>query len=119
VSSLRGSLQNKKNIWGQYFPQFNEKETRLYSLEIMKQSIEAVDDLALESIVFFTYSRLAALEELLERVRSHHYSTFLLYSPEELREGLEGFSLNIKSEFEDLKQIHWFDENILFIVRKK
>lgn len=111
--------QNERNIWGQYFPQFHEKETRLYSLDIMKQSIEAVDNLALESIVFFAYSRLAALEQLLQRARSHHYSTFLLYSPEELREALKGFTLNVKHEFEDPQKIRWFDENILFIVRKK
>ena len=111
--------QNEKNIWGHYFPQFHEKENRLYSMDVMKQSIGAVDHLAIESIVFFAYSRLAALEQLLERARSHHYSTFLLYSPEELGEALKGFSLNIKNEFEDLQQIRWFDENILFIVRKK
>ncbi len=111
--------QNEKNIWGQYFPQFQEKETRLYSLDVMKQSIEAVANLAIESIVFFAYSRLAALEELLERARSHHYSTFILYSPEELKEALKGFSLNIKNEFEDPQQIRWFDENILFVIRKK
>jgi tRNA (cmo5U34)-methyltransferase len=111
--------QNERNIWGQYFPQFQEKETRLYSLDLMKQSIEAVDNLAFESIVFFAYNRSAALEQLLERARSHHYSTFLLYSPEELEEALKGFSLKIKNEFEDPKQIRWFDENILFIIRKK
>jgi len=111
--------QNERNIWGQYFPQFHEKETRLYSLDVMKQSIEAVDNLAIESIVFFAYSRLAALEQLLKRARSHHYSTFLLYSPEELGEALKGFSLNIMNEFKDPKQIRWFDENILFIVKKE
>ena len=111
--------QNEKNIWGQYFPQFHEKETRLYSMDVMKQSIGAVDNLAIESIVFFAYNRMAALEQLLERARSHHYSTFLLYSPEELGEALKGFSLNIKNEFEDPQQIRWFDENILFIVKKE
>lgn len=111
--------QNSRNIWGQYFPQFHEKETRLYSLDEMKQSIEAIYNLTIESIVFFAYSRMAALEQLLKRAQSHHYSTFFLYSPEELREALKGFSLNIKNEFDDPQQIRWFDENILFVVRKK
>jgi ubiquinone/menaquinone biosynthesis C-methylase UbiE len=110
--------QNSKNIWGQYFPQFQEKETRLYTLDEMKQSIETVDGLAIESIVFFAYSRMAALEQLLERARSHHYSTFLMYSPEELGEALKGFSSNITSEFNDPQQVRWFDENIMFIVKK-
>jgi ubiquinone/menaquinone biosynthesis C-methylase UbiE len=111
--------QNSKNIWGLYFPQFNEKETRLYSLDAMKQSIGAIDNFVFESIVFFAYSRMAALEQLLNRARSHHYSTFSLYSPEELVEALKGFSSNIKNEFEDPQQVRWFDENILFIIRKK
>lgn len=111
--------QNERNVWGRYFPQFHEKETRLYSLDAVKQSIEAVGNLAFESIVFFAYSRLAALEQLLERARSHHYSTFLFYSPEELEEALQGFSSNIKNEFEDPQQVRWFDENALFVIRKK
>ncbi len=111
--------QNEKNIWGLYFPHFIEKETRLYTLDGLKQSVAAVENLAFESIVFFAFNRLAALEELLERAKSHHYSTFSLYSPEELEEGLKGFSLNIKNQFEDPQQVRWFDENVLFIIRKK
>ena len=84
----------------------------------MKQSLEAVDSLAIESIVFFAYSRMAALQQLLERARSHHYSTFLMYSPEELGEALKEFSSNIANEFSDSQQIRWFDENIMFIVKK-
>ena len=111
--------QNSKNIWGLYFPQFNEKENRLYSLNEVKQSIDATADFVFESIVFFAYSRMAALEQLMARAHSHHYSTFLLYSPEELEEALKGFSLNIKNEFKNPQQVHWFDENVLFIIRKK
>jgi ubiquinone/menaquinone biosynthesis C-methylase UbiE len=111
--------QNARNIWGQYFPQFQEKETRLYSLEEMKQKIGIVDDLSIESIVFFAYNRLAALEQLLERAQNHHYSTFLMYTPEELTKALEGFSSNITNEFEDPKKVQWFDENVLFVIRKK
>jgi ubiquinone/menaquinone biosynthesis C-methylase UbiE len=111
--------QNERNIWGLYFPHFLEKETRLYSLDTLKQSVAAVEDLAFESIVFFAYNRLAALEQLLERARSHHYSTFLLYTSEEFKEALKGFSLNIKNEFDDPQQIRWFDENVLLVIRKK
>ncbi len=111
--------QNSRNIWGQYFPQFQEKETRLYSLDELRQSIESVDKIAIESIVFFAYSRLAALEQLLEHARSRHYSTFLMYTPEELKEALKGFSFNVANEFKDPQQVHWFDENVLFIIRKK
>jgi len=111
--------QNERNIWGLYFPKFSEKETRLYSLDMMKQSIGEVNGLRFKSIIFFAYSRLAALEELLTRARSHHYSTFCFYSPEELGKALTGFSNNINKEFENPQQIRWFDENVLLIIRKE
>ena len=111
--------QNEKNIQEQYSPQLPEKETRLYSLGEMKQSIEAVENLAFESVVFFAHSRLAALEESVKRAGSHHRSNFLLYSPEELEEALKGYSVNVKNQFEDPQQVRWFDENVLFVIRKK
>jgi ubiquinone/menaquinone biosynthesis C-methylase UbiE len=109
--------QNERNIWGQNFPQFNEKENRLYTLDIMKQSVEAVDFLRMESVVFFAYNRISALEQLIERARSHHYSTFVRYSATELEEALTGFAANIKSQFQDTEQVQWFDENVLFVIK--
>jgi len=111
--------QNERNIWGMYFPQFNEKETRLYTMDEVKKTVEETETLTFESVVFFAYNRAAHLEELLFRARSHHYSTFSLYTPEELKEALKGFSFNIEKEFEDIRQVRWFDENVLFILRKK
>jgi hypothetical protein len=84
----------------------------------LKQAIEEVNDISIESIVFFAYNRMAALEQLLYRARSHHYSTFSLYSPSELKEALKGFSDNITTVFENTQQVRWFDENILLIVKK-
>jgi ubiquinone/menaquinone biosynthesis C-methylase UbiE len=110
--------QNRRNIWGKHFPQFNKKETRLYTMDAMKRYIEATPNLALESIVSFTYNRVSDLEQLIERAKSHHYSTFFLYSSEELGEAIEGFAKNIIGTFEDIQKINWFDENALFIIRK-
>jgi ubiquinone/menaquinone biosynthesis C-methylase UbiE len=109
--------QNERNIWGKHFPLFNEKETRLYTLDIMKQSVEVVPFMHMESVVFFAYNRISALEQLMERVREHHYSTFVRYSPTELEEALRGFSANIKSQFSDPDQVRWFDENVLFVIK--
>ena len=111
--------QNRKNIWGRYFPKFHEKETRLYTLGALKQSIVAVENLAIESIEYFEYERISTLAQLVERARAHHYSTFFLYSPEELEEAIAGFRQKIRNEFEDTQRIHWLDENVLLIIRKE
>lgn len=113
----RLSEQNEQNIWGQHFPQFIQKENRLYTLEIMKQAVETINFMRIESVVFFAYCRMAALEELLERARSHHYSTFARYTPEELEKALEGFSSNIRNQFQDMERVQWFDENVLFVIK--
>ena len=110
--------QNERNIWGRYFPGFCRKETRLYTPDTLTQSVAAVPNLHIMSIEYFKYGRTASLAQLLKRARSHHYSTFSLYSPEELEEAIAGFTRNIRNTFDDTKQIHWFDENVLFVIRK-
>lgn len=114
---LRG--QNRRNIWGCYFPEFHKKETRLYSLDILKQSTATVKGLAMESIEYFKYERISTLSQLVERARSHHYSTFFLYPPEELTAAIESFKQKINNVFENIERISWFDENILLIIRKE
>ncbi len=111
--------QNKRNIWGQYFPRFHRKENRLYTMDTMKQMIEATSNLELESIVSFTYNRMSDIDQLLTRARSHHYSTFSLYQPDELARAIDKFTSKISNSFENVQQIRWFDENVLFVVRKQ
>lgn len=110
--------QNRRNIWGQYFPGFHQKETRLYTPETLTKAVAATPNLRIESIEYFKYGRISTLSELLKRARAHHYSTFSLYSPGELKEAIAGFSQKIGEVFEDTHQIHWYDENVLFIIRE-
>ncbi len=110
--------QNKRNIWGRYFPGFNQKETRLYTLNKMMKAINAVPDMWLQSVEYFKYRRLSSLSELEKRIRSHHYSTFFLYPVDELEKAIGKFKKNIGRAYEDVHRIHWHDENILFVIRK-
>ena len=64
--------QNKNNIWGRYFPEFHQKETRLYTLETLKQTAASVPNLRIKSIESFKYKRIATLEQLIERARAKH-----------------------------------------------
>jgi len=111
--------QNRRNIWGRYFPMFNEKETRLYSFNKFRETVEEVPNLHIESVEYYKYARMSTMTQLIDRARSRHYSTFSLYAPEELEEAIEGFTSNIKGKFKDLNRVHWFDGNTLFVIRKK
>lgn len=111
--------QNRRNVWGKYFPLFNEKETRLYELNELKSLLRKISRLKIESIEYFKYSRLSSLDRLIKQARNHHYSTFYLYTKTEFEQSLEQFKQNIQRKFKDLSKISWFDENILLVVRKQ
>ncbi len=111
--------QNTKNIWGQYFPLFCEKEDRLYEQGELERMIKRVKCLTIEYIRYFRYLRVASINRLIELARRAHYSTFSLYGEDELATAIKGFRDNLKRHFDDLKQIEWFDENTLLVLRKR
>ncbi len=110
--------QNKRNIWGQFFPMFNEKEKRLYELKELKSAVRDTENLHLESIVIFKYPRISSLEWLLTQVINRHYSTFFFYSKEEFEYSLRVFQKRLLKKFKNPEKIFWFDENIMLVVRK-
>jgi len=111
--------QNRRNIWGSYFPLFNKKENRLYTFSRLVNTVEEVPNLYIKSVEYYKYGRVATLTQLINRIRSHHYSTFFLYLSEELEEAIKGFTNNIENNFKDTGRVNWFDENILFMIGKK
>ena len=111
--------QNAGNIWGRHFPLFSEKETRLYEMDEIKQWIQSVDALQLEETKSFAYKRNATMDQLIERVKAKHYSTFAFYDEDELHGALKGFQKNIKRHCRDTNRIEWIDENILLILKKR
>ncbi|MEA3431463.1 MAG: class I SAM-dependent methyltransferase [candidate division WOR-3 bacterium] len=110
--------QNKRNIWGRYFPGFYEKEKRLYRLKEMESAISQVSCLQLQSIEYFKFRRLSSLHFLKEQARKRHYSTFCYYEKEEFKNALQDFEKNIRENFPDPQKVIWIDENIMFLIRK-
>ena len=110
--------QNKRNIWGRFFPEFCEKEKRLYELSQLKEMLEKIRTLKLESTEYFKYRRMAKLEWLITQATNHHYSTFYLYDEKEFEEALDKFRGNITHHFKNPDNIIWDDENIMLIIKK-
>jgi ubiquinone/menaquinone biosynthesis C-methylase UbiE len=111
--------QNRRSIWGQYFPLFTQKETRLYELDELKRVIIETPGLEIQNIEFFQYQRVASLDWLIKQARNHHYSTFHLYTKEEFEKSLNEFTHKIKQRFRDLNHISWIDGNVLLVERKR
>jgi ubiquinone/menaquinone biosynthesis C-methylase UbiE len=110
--------QNAENIWGKCFPMFLEKEKRLYELDEMRRIINS-SRFSEESVQVFRYRRNSTLQQLIDRVRSRHYSTFSLYTEKELKDSLSRFKQRVMNNFRDSENIEWFDENILLVLKHK
>lgn len=110
--------QNKRNIWGRFFPAFHEKEKRLYELSEFKGMLKRIPRLMLESIEYFKYRRIARSGWLIRQAIHHHYSTFYLYDEKEFEQALQKFQSNITIHFKNPDSINWNDENIMFVIRK-
>ena len=115
----RTQEQNRRTIWGKFFPGFVEKEKRLfYKKDIVRRltELEGFDLIYMEE---FKYKRCSTLEELMTKVFARHYSTFYLYTDEELKRSAEVFQKRIVDNFGDLNKIEHIAENILFVLKKK
>jgi ubiquinone/menaquinone biosynthesis C-methylase UbiE len=115
----RTRSQNRRNVWGKYFPSFAEKETRLFEIHELKQYIELIPEFTIEEVKLFYFSKKASVDRLVELARNHHYSTFALYSQEEFAYALRKFYYNLKKEYPHANSIKWINENVMFVVRKK
>jgi len=111
--------QNGTSIWGQHFPLFHQKETRLYELDELKNIVEQIPKLEIQDIKLFNHIRVSNLDRLVEQARNHHYSTFYLYTADEFEESLNKFQENLKRHFFNPNAITWYDGNVLYVVRKR
>ena len=110
--------QNKRTVWGKYFPGFYEKEERLYEMCQFEEMIGEISILELESIEYFKYRRETKLKTLITCALHHHYSTFCLYKESEFGEALRIFQENTIRHFKNPDKIIWNDENIMLVIRK-
>lgn len=102
----RTPSQNASSIWGQRFPGFNERETRMYAEAHL---LEQLGHIGPATVRTFTFPRRATPARLTEQVRGHHYSTFSLYTDTELEAALEQFL----DDLGDAEEVSWDDANIL------
>ncbi|MCK4547242.1 MAG: methyltransferase domain-containing protein [Candidatus Eisenbacteria sp.] len=109
--------QNRRNIWGRFFPLFNEKETRLFELPDIHEALDGIPELRLRSVEYYRYRREAPLDWLENQAVQRHYSTFSLYRDGEFEDALDGFRKNIVQHFEDVNSIRWNDENVMMVIQ--
>ncbi|MEE8336534.1 MAG: methyltransferase domain-containing protein [Dehalococcoidia bacterium] len=110
--------QNARSIWGQYFPDFMDRETRLYEMGDLYRWISQSPGLVFQAATCFRFPRVSTLARLTEQARARHYSTFTLYEDGEFEAAMTAFERSLRREFEDPDRIEWCDENVLIEARR-
>jgi ubiquinone/menaquinone biosynthesis C-methylase UbiE len=108
----RTPQQNARTIWGRYFPGFTEHEQRLHSEAALREAIGATSGLNLAAAQTFKLPRSSTAERLRAQAEGRHYSTFSLYTPQELRASIATFLARLPSP-----EVCWTDEHLLVMAR--
>jgi SAM-dependent methyltransferase len=107
----RTPQQNARTIWGRYFPGFTEHEQRLHSEATFRDAVRRTDGLKVVATQTFNHPRLSTAERLRAQAEGRHYSTFSLYTPEELRASTATFLGRLPGP-----GVSWVDEHLLVVV---
>jgi SAM-dependent methyltransferase len=109
----RTPQQNARTIWGRYFPGFAEHEQRLHSEAAFRDAVRRTDGIEVVATQTFKHPRSGTVERLRAQAEGRHYSTFSLYTPEELRVSIATFLARLPS-----RGVSWVDEHLLLVVGK-
>jgi SAM-dependent methyltransferase len=107
----RTPQQNARTIWGRYFPGFTEHEQRLHGEAAFRDAVRRTDGLRVVAAQTFKHPRSSTAGRLRAQAEGHHYSTFSLYTPEELRASIATFLARLPSP-----EVSWIDEHLLVVV---
>ena len=97
VVYTRFRKQNARSIWGQLFPHFAQRESRLYHPEDFERLEREFPDLMLDSLDELSFEIPFSSDHLLETARQRKYSTFSFYSEEEFWRAYATFRSRLES----------------------
>jgi ubiquinone/menaquinone biosynthesis C-methylase UbiE len=106
----RTPQQNARTIWGRYFPGFTEHEQRLHSEDALRDAVRRAGGLTVAATQTFQHPRASTAGRLRAQAEGRHYSTFSLYTPEELRASIATFLACLPS-----REVSWIDEHLLVV----
>ncbi len=110
--------QNRRTIWGQHFPHFAKRETRLYSNSTLRAALDGNTKFESQELLEMPSRIHTNLPQLIHQARSRAYSTFLFYSPAEFERALGTFDTRVRSTFDDLSAITaQNDHTLIFATR--
>src|SRR5207253_3117485 len=90
---------------------FTEHERRLHSQAAIRDAVRRTGGLKVVATQTFKHPRSSTAERLQAQADGRHYSTFSLYTPEELRASITTFLARLPSP-----EVSWVDEHLLVVV---
>ena len=118
VLYTRTAAQNRETIWGRYFPEFAELETRLYTVSELQATLDATDAFASVRAQTIPWRVTTSLSRLLEQVTAYHYSTFRFYAPDRLQTALDTFQRRVRDVFHDCSRITFSNDHLLVVAQR-
>ena len=83
--------QNRRTIWGELFPHFADRETRLFAHEDLRRALASCAEFHSVTLELAPWTLRTTAARLVEQATGRYYSTFSLYTPEEFRAALATF----------------------------
>ena len=118
VLYTRTPEQNRRTIWGRYFPEFTTRETRLHQLEDLRAALEATSAFASIRTQIVPWKVETSLSRLVEQATHYHYSTFRMYSDGALHAAIDTFQDRVRQAFPDATRITHDNDHVVVIAER-
>lgn len=113
VIFTRFKEQNQRSLWGQLFPDFAVKESRLLSPEDFYRLDREFELLKLEEIEELSFQKPFSPDQMWQAAIQRKYSTFAMYTEKEYKKALAQFKQGLKT----WKEKHYLAEIGLLVFR--
>ena len=118
VIYTRTPEQNRRTVWGQYFPEFAKRETRLHGVHEVQAALQATGAYTSVHVQSVTWTVTTSLARRVEQATHFHYSTFRLYSDDALRAAIGTFCQRVCHAFRNLTRITYENNHLLVIAQR-
>ena len=119
VIYTRTPEQNRRTIWGQLFPHFAERETRLYTEGTLRAALDAADELESSELHEMPWMMHTSVPRLLDQARRSYYSTFQFYSSREFEEALGAFEIGVRARCDHASAVTARNDHLLVLATRR
>jgi len=105
--------QNRRTVWGRFFPGFAARETRLHSERVLGAAMEATESFRHIRLRPVRWEVRTSLARLLNQARQRSYTTFEFYTPQGLAVAVAAFERRVRAYYSDPAAITARNDHLL------